>query len=91
MFLMLSGFLIAFSCLKELKSTGNIDYFPFIRNRFWRLWPNLVAYEVINIPGFYYLFRDPKALWHLKDLLFINNTQIGRFEPSHVWTVATEF
>ena len=39
----------------------------------------------------YIAFYTTNVFWLFKEVLFINNLQIGRFEPSHVWTVATEF
>jgi len=92
MFFVLSGFLICSSLLKECsKNEGAVDYFLFIKNRFWRLWPTLFAYEFIQIPFFTLSFRDPKKLWLLKELIFINNFPIGGFQATHIWSVALEF
>ena len=68
-FFTLSGFLIAYILLRECeKYDGKIDYYNFMRGRFWRIWPALALAGLIYIPtkGYYFLYE-----W-----VFVNNTPL---------------
>ena len=49
-FFVLSGFLISFILLRECqKYNGMIDIALFYKSRFFRLWPALLVYEIVNM------------------------------------------
>ena len=76
-----------------------IDIMLFYKTRFLRLWPALFVYEFFNIFT-WAVFTDKQTyqaikkdiwLWTWKDLLFINNLEIGKLELGHTWSIAVEF
>ena len=83
-FFTISGFLIAFILLKECdKYEGKIDWYNFMRGRFWRIWPAmaLAGLPSIQVKGFYFLL----------DWVFLNNTILMPPEGfSHFWSIAVE-
>jgi len=80
-----------------------IDIMLFYKSRFFRLWPALLVYELVNIvvwliytagvsgPRSYENTWKDVVLWSLKELFFINNLPIGKFVLTHIWSVAVEF
>jgi peptidoglycan/LPS O-acetylase OafA/YrhL len=83
-FFTLSGFLIAYILLKECaKYDGNIDYFNFIRCRFWRIWPAMALVGLCAIPE--------KGWYTLLDWVFLQNTILMPIECiTHFWSIAVE-
>ena len=75
-FFTLSGFLISFVLFKDIKKYGKIDYFNFIRSRFFRIWPALFGYCVEN---FTFLLASGNRDWNnillqvIPPNFFINN------------------
>jgi peptidoglycan/LPS O-acetylase OafA/YrhL len=83
-FFSLSGFLIAYILLRECdKYDGKIDWYNFMRGRFWRIWPAMALAGLPYIPS--------KGLYFLLEWLFINNTVLMPLEGlSHFWSIAVE-
>ena len=83
-FFTISGFLIAFILLKECdKYEGKIEWYNFMRGRFWRIWPAmaLAGLPSIQVKGFHFLLE-----W-----VFLNNTVLMPPEGfSHFWSIAVE-
>ena len=90
-FFTLSGFLISFVLFKDIKKYGKIDYFNFIRSRFFRIWPAMFGYCVGN---FISLLASGNRDWNFILLqvippnFFINNF-MGMHQ--HLWSIAVEF
>ena len=88
LFFVLSGFLITYILLKELRKYGDIDFELFLKNRFCRIWPMVV---VITLIFMLLAADDPggKPENELTKLLFFNN--FFPKEIDHMWSVACEF
>jgi peptidoglycan/LPS O-acetylase OafA/YrhL len=83
-FFVLSGFLVGGLLLKELRVTGKVDAFRFLKRRAFKIWPA------------YYLFLLAAAVAHvrpLKSFLWQNLLNIQNYVPttlSHTWSLAVE-
>ena len=88
LFFVLSGFLITYVLLKELRKYGDIDFELFLKNRFCRIWPMVV---VISLIFMLVAADDPggRPENELTKLLFVNN--FFPKEIDHMWSVACEF
>ncbi|MBS0292764.1 MAG: acyltransferase [Proteobacteria bacterium] len=96
LFFVLSGFLITTLLLKELQSTGRLDYWRFYRRRLWRLTPALalllLAYCVFAPmlwPGLNDVYSDA-----LVSLLYLADYGIAFFDSPatllHMWSLSVE-
>ena len=96
-FFVLSGFLIAFVLFKDIKKYGSIDYWNFIRSRFFRIWPAMAAYCLNNLISMLTSpvpeGQPPRTAGDIVSavvppLFFVNNL----YGPEqHLWSIAVEF
>lgn len=94
-FFVLSGFLIGYILLKEIKKYGQLDLWNFYRGRFLRIWPVMMLRNLTYL-GITAGIPDPdnKGIHKLiyesvgSATLFLNNF-IGK--DQHIWSIAVEF
>jgi peptidoglycan/LPS O-acetylase OafA/YrhL len=92
-FFLISGFLITYLLLSEMKSTGKIDIVKFYLRRLLRIWP--LYFLIIALTPFIQIWTDsphPNYLW---SVFFVNNYASifhGQFEIglAHLWSICIE-
>lgn len=101
-FFVLSGFLITYLLLKELKSTHNVSIKKFYTRRILRIWPLyylLVLIGTIIIPALlYYISYDYEMPYRFKDVIlyyilftpFMVNVIYGHHFLEPLWSIGVE-
>ncbi|MDR0899381.1 MAG: acetyltransferase [Lactobacillaceae bacterium] len=96
-FFVLSGFLTSESLLKNYETNGNLNYFDYLKKRFWRLYPAFIVMILSTIATIAFVFKD--ALYNvgktlITNIFYVNNWyQIfagqSYFDKSNNWSVFT--
>ena len=92
LFFVLSGFLISYVLKREYDKYGDIDWVYFMKLRFLRIYPGLLAYLFFS-----FVYRTigtgdlvGVANYVLPPAFFVNNFMPKKIHRSHLWSIAVE-
>lgn len=98
LFFVISGFLVGGILIKQLQSGTRINFFKFILQRGFKIWPSYYVFILVGNLIAFYFYRNTHPdqvipLWDLKRYLFFYQNYTGtpfHWSFNHIWSLCVE-